>query len=200
MGEHSGGVIPYGDFKPEFCPRKAFKEALETTSGLHDCARTKIKISPTAVTADDVVEQAPPDQTDMTLSPEYSALIRYYSNDRGKIDYQLLNRDFTKFAARSKVVAGLAAAGTSQEEILAFVVKSRITRLARLKESPDDKSILLLIETREEIDPHSAFKGLKACINRLLTEQKETEEMFLAASDSDIRVLEPKTLVPKEAE
>ena len=176
IDKHSGALIPHDDFKPEIFPREAFREAAEMTAGLPYSPRGKIKISPTAITDDDVMEQTVPDQTDMTLSAEYAALVGYYLDDRGRINYQLMNRDFIKFASRSRVVANMTAARAGQEEILVFIVRSQSAKLAKQKESPDAQSVLLLIETLEEINPRRAFKELRSHINRLLAKQRGIAE------------------------
>jgi len=48
-------------------------------------------------------------------------------------------------------------------------VKSRASELSGRRETLDDESVALLIETLDEIDPRSAFKELKAHINRMLS-------------------------------
>ena len=172
IDKRTGNMIPYRSFDEKLFPMEAFDEAFELTVGLPYSARGSIKLSLTAVQTDDVVEEAPVEQVDMTLSPEYIAIVDRYSDEKGKINYQLMNKDFIQFAARSKTVADMVGAGAGQQDIINFILKSRAAFIAGLKDSLDDASITLLIETLDEIDPRSAFKELKAYINRLLAKNK----------------------------
>ena len=107
----------------------------------------------------------------MTLSTEYKAIVERYSDEKGRMNYQLMNKEFIQFASKSKTVSDLVAKNATQEEILTIIVKSRATFIAGVKESLDDNSVLLLIETLDEINPRSAFKELKAYINRMLAKK-----------------------------
>lgn len=174
LDKRTGDMVPYGKVDLDFFPMEAFDEAFELTLGLPYSGRGTIKLSQARVQAEDVVEEAPAEQVDMTLSMEYIALVDRYSDEKGKLNYTLMNKDFIQFAAKSKSVADMAGANALQEEILHFVVKSRAALIANQKESLDDASVILLIETLDEIDPRSTFKELKAYINRLLAKMRKT--------------------------
>lgn len=173
LDKRSGDMIPYGKVDERLFPMEAFDEAFELTVGLPYSGRDNIKITPRDIEVEDVVEEAPPEQVDMTLSPEYIAIVERYSDEKGKLNYQLMNKDFIQFAAKSTTVADMVAAKAYQQDILTFIVKSRATVISGSKESLDDESVGLLIETLDEIDPRSAFKELKAYINRLLSRNRE---------------------------
>ena len=173
VDKRTGDLIPYGSFDESLFPFEAFDEAFELTNSLPYSARGTIKVSPVAIDSGlDVIEEAPIEQTDMTLSDEYQAIIDRYSDEKGKLNYTLMNKDFIQFAAKSKVVATMIGEGASQDEILTFIVKSRATTFANKKESLDDNLVALLIETLDEIDPRSAFKELKAHIIRMQARKK----------------------------
>ena len=172
IDRRTGECVPFGPADENLFPMEAFDEALELLIGLPYSARGNIRLSAIQAQANDVVEEAPPEQVDMTLSPEYTALTERYSDEKGKMNYPLMNKEFIQFASKSKTVADMAGRRAAQEEILLFVVKSRATLAAGTKESLDDQSTSLLIETLDEIDPRSAFKELKAYINRILVKSK----------------------------
>jgi len=173
IDKRTGDPVPYADIDLEIFPEEALEEAIELTVGLPYSARGGIKITVfEEPQQDDVQEDAPKTQVDMTLSPEYTAIVERYSDEKGKLNYQLMNKDFIQFASKSKVVGDMAANRASQEDILLFIVKSRATFISGRKESLDDESVKLLIETMDEIDPRSAFKELKAYINRILARKK----------------------------
>ena len=190
IDKRTADMIPFGKFDEALFPMEAFDEAYELTSRLPYSARGKVRFlaveeaqpggaaadsvdAADAADAEDVPEDAPAEQVDMTLSPEYEAIVIRYSDEKDKLNYTLMNKDFIQFAAKSKVVAGMVDAGEGQEEILVTIVKSRAAEIAGLRESLDNDSVKLLIETLDEIDPRSAFKELKAYINRMLAKNKK---------------------------
>ncbi|MCL1895426.1 MAG: hypothetical protein FWG03_02630 [Clostridiales bacterium] len=180
IDKRTADMIPFRKFNEALFPMEAFDEAYELTARLPYSARGKVKFLAVEeeqpgdeADAEDVPEDAPAEQVDMTLSPEYEAIVLRYSDEKDKLNYTLMNKDFIQFAAKSKVVAGMVDAGEGQEEILVTVVKSRAAEIAGIKESLDNDSVKLLIETLDEIDPRSAFKELKAYINRMLAKNKK---------------------------
>jgi len=173
IDKRTGEPVPYGSADAELFPEEALEEALELTGGQPYSARGNIRIGVFEQAPQDAVsEDASYDQVDMTLSPEYAAIVDRYSDEKGKLNYQLMNKDFIQFASKSKVVGEMVANKASQDEILLFIIKSRATLISGRKESLDDESVKLLIETLDEIDPRSAFKELKAYINRLLARKR----------------------------
>ena len=173
IAKRTGEPVAFGHVDEELFPTEAYDEAIELIGGLPYSARGNIKISALEQNLqEDVIESSPKDQTDMTLSPEYAAIVERYSDEKGKLNYQLMNKDLIQFASKSKIVNDMVMKKASQEEILIFIIKSRATLISGNKESLDDESVKLLIETLDEIDPRSAFKELKLYINRMLARKK----------------------------
>ena len=174
IDKRTADMVPYRKFDEELFPMEAFDEAFELTNSLPYSARGNIGIVEFDIAQpDDVSETAPVEQVDMTLSPEYNSIVERYSDEKGKLNYTLMNKDFIQFAARSKQVANLTQARANQEDILEIIVQNRAAEISQRKEQLDNDSIKLLIETLDEIDPRSAFKELKAYINRLLSRAKK---------------------------
>jgi len=167
IDKRTGDLVPYRSFNLDLFPMEAFDEAFDLTSGLPFNARGNIKLVPMEIEEEDVIEEAPPEQIDMTLSAEYQALVDRFSDYEGKLNYELMNKDFIQFANKSKVVSDMIGERANTEEILLFIIKSRTTFIANKKESLDDRSVALLIETMDEIAPRSAFKELRAHIIRM---------------------------------
>jgi len=167
VDKRTGDLVPFRVFDFNLFPMEAFDEAFDLTSGLPYTARGNIKLVPTEIEEEDVIEEAPPEQVDMTLSAEYQALVDRFSDFEGKLNYELMNKDFIQFANKSKTVSDMIGERASTDEILLFIIKSRATFVANKRESLDDKSVALLIETMDEIAPRSAFKDLRAHIIRM---------------------------------
>ena len=172
IDRRSGEGNAYGQYDAELFPDEAVNEALELTSGLPYTSRGKLSITVFEEKKDsEDVEDTEIEKIDMVTSDEYAAILERYTNEKGKLNYPLMNKDFMQFANKSKVVANLVAENAPVEAILLFVVKSRTALLAGKKDSLDDREAAALIETLDEIDPRSAFKELTAYIKRLLAKK-----------------------------
>jgi len=172
LDRRSGEALPFGQVDGLLFPEEAVAEALEATQGLPYTARGKLAITVfEEAAADEAVADTEAEKIDMVGSDEYKAIVARYANEKGKLNYSLMNKDFIQFASKSKVVGDMVAAGAPVEAIVLFVVKSRATFLSGKKESLEDKEVAALIETLDEIDPRSAFKELSAYIKRLLAKK-----------------------------
>ncbi len=168
IDKNTGLAIPYGKINEALFPEEAIDEALGVTQGLPYSARGKIKVTKFEEKAEEnEVTEADTNDIDMVSSKEYAAIVDRYTNEKGKINYQLMNKDFIQFASRSKTVANMVTNKATEEEILAFIVKNRASFLSG-NEDLSDADTTLLIETLDEINPRSAFKELKEYIRRLL--------------------------------
>lgn len=173
IDKRTSELVAYGTIDEDLFPYEAFDEAFELTSSLPYSSRGNIKVVELEeIEIDDVPEEAPAEQLDMTLSPEYEAIVQRYSDEKGELNYALMNKDFIQFASRSTTVSKMIGEGASQEDILLFIVKSRTSEISRQKQSLDDDSVELLIESLDEMNPRSAFKELKAHIKRMLSRGK----------------------------
>jgi len=173
IDRRSGEAVPYGKFDAALFPDEAVAEAIELTEGLPYSARGKLKITvfeqpneAEEVTEDDL------EKTDMVESDEYKAILERYNDEKGKLNHQLMNKDFIQFASKSKVVGDMIGAKAPVGDIVLFIVKSRATFLSGKRESLSDSEVAALIETLDEICVRSAFKELSAHIKRLLAKVK----------------------------
>lgn len=168
LDKRTGDFEPYGSYSSELFPYEAFDEALELLEGLPYSSRGAIRISQFEENAPQEEEPPQPEKPNMVNSDEYKAILDRYCDEKGKLNYSLMNKDFIQFAAKSKTVANLVANREPADVILHYVVKSRAALIAGKKEAMSDDEATALIETLDEIDPRSAFKELKAHINKML--------------------------------
>ena len=172
IDRRTGEAVAYGGYDAGLFTDEAVAEALELTSGLPYTSRGKLKITVFEQPKEDEdVAETEIDKIDMVDSAEYEAIIQRYANEKGKLNYSLMNKDFIQFASKSKVVSDMVAEKAPVDAVLLFVVKSRTALLAGKKDSLDDQEAAALIETLDEIDPRSAFKELTAYIKRLLAKK-----------------------------
>lgn len=158
LDKRTGDAVAYGDVDAALFSTDAVDEALDLTNGLPYSARGKIKV--TAFTEpepeqEDVTPEDEPELVDMVNSPEYEAFVERYSDEKGKMNYQLMNKDLIQFASRSKTVAKMTGEGASEDDIVKFIVNSRAGLLAGRKDAMSDDEVTLLIETLDEIDRKS---------------------------------------------
>ena len=170
IDKRTGDFVEYGKVDEKLFPSEAFDEANELTCGVPYTARGNIK--------PDVSKYEPPveevltrEKTDMVDSDEYNAIVDRYTDEKGKMNYALMNKDFMQFASKSKVFSEMLANKANVDDILVFVIKSRATFIANKKDSLSDSEVTALIETLDEIDPRSAFKELKAYIKKQLAKR-----------------------------
>ncbi|MCL1791542.1 MAG: hypothetical protein FWG40_09405 [Peptococcaceae bacterium] len=189
VDRRTGEGVPYGPYDADLFPDEAVQEALELTVGLPFSARGKLNTSvlvaaqagsqpgtpstseEAALESEDVMENET-EKIDMVGSDEYQAFLDRYTDEKGKINYTLMNKDFIQFASRNKTVEKMVAEKADVDEMLRFVINNRAAYLAGKKDSLTDAQTDALIETLDEIDPRSAFKDLKLYMRRLLAKAK----------------------------
>ena len=172
LDKRSGEPCPYGKVDEKLFPADAFDEAIELTAGLPYSLRENIKLTIfKQEIIDEAIEPAAEEKASrqsMVDSDEYIAIVDRYMDERGKMNYALMNKDFIQFASKSKKVADMAGEHAHTNDILLFVISNRAAFVAGKRDNLDLDSTKALIETLDEIDPRSAFKELKAHINRIL--------------------------------
>jgi hypothetical protein len=152
--------------------QEGFEEAQELLAGLPYSARGKVRIQVSQeCDADEITEEEADKVTAdcMVASDEFKAIIDRYSDENGKINYTLMNKQFIQFASSSSVVRDMVGKKAKGNDILLFVLKNRAAFLAGKREHlPDDQAVALL-EALNEINPRSAFKELSLHLRKLLS-------------------------------
>lgn len=122
--------------------------------------------TPEVVELEEIEEDAGED-LDIVNSREYQAILAQYTDKKGALSYQLINRDFIQFAVRSKPVANMIEAHESVENILLYVVSHRLQTITKAR-NLDDKMVAGIIELLDEVSPRYVFKDLQDEIRKLL--------------------------------
>jgi len=168
------GEVPPDIYTADF-PEEAFEEAVELLIGMPYSARGKVKIG-VSDAVDTCEIEVPEDEAPGTHSDpganavdsdEFISIVGMYSDVSGKINYQLMNKQFIQFASKNKTVSKMIGENASESEILLHIVKNRAAYLAGKKDNLSDEETLALIDAIEEIDPRSAFKELKLHLRRM---------------------------------
>ena len=173
IDRRTGEGIPRGKIDARLFPEEALSEAIALTSGLAYSGRGKIKVTAqTEIKDTDDVDETEIEKVDMVGSPEYTAIIERYSDEKGKLNYQLMNKDFIQFASKSKTTNEMVQSKASIEELLRYILKNRAGFISGSKELLSDAQTDALLETLDEIDPRSAFKELTQHLKRMLSKAK----------------------------
>jgi len=172
VDKRTGDVIIDGVVDQDLFPYAAFDEAADILAGLPYSARGKVKIlvsddiDAEEVCTDQIQGQALPDAAQMVESDEFKALIDRFSDENGKLNYALMNKQFMQFAASSKVVGEMVGRKESENDIRLFILKNRAAHHANKREHLSDEEANALLEALNEINPRSAFKELNLYLRR----------------------------------
>jgi hypothetical protein len=161
------GEVPLSD-KTELFPENAFTEALELLEGLPYSARGKVRIVISEEAEDEEICGGTK-ETQMVESDEFNAIVERYSDENGKLNYALMNKQFIQFASSSKVVSKMAGERASEGDIRLFILKNRAAFLANKKEQLNDEEAAALLDALNEINPRSALKELNLFIRKRLS-------------------------------
>ena len=94
VNRRTGTPEPSANTNLETFPIEAFQEAIELTSGMPYSRRGAVKLSgnPEAVDTEES-----PEELATVDSAEYEAIVKAYTNKKGELSYELLNKDFIQF-------------------------------------------------------------------------------------------------------
>ena len=173
IDRRTGEGISRGKLDAQLFPEESLSEAISLTSGMAYSARGKITITvQTEIKEADDVDETETEKVDMVGSAEYIAIIERYSDEKGKLNYSLMNKDFIQFASKSKIVSDMVQNNTGTDELIRYILKNRAGFISASKESLSDAQTDALLETLDEIDPRSAFKELTQHLKRMLIRAK----------------------------
>ncbi|MCL2188998.1 MAG: hypothetical protein FWC16_09080 [Defluviitaleaceae bacterium] len=152
--------------------QEGFEEAQELLAGLPYSARGKVKILISNENEDDEITEEESQKVTaacMVNSDEFRAITDRFSDENGKINYTLMNKQFIQFASSSTTVRDMAAKREKSNALLLFVLKNRAAFLANKKEHLPDDQAEALLDALNEINPRSAFKELNLHLRKILS-------------------------------
>ena len=164
-------------------PEAAFSEAIELTIGMPYAKRKPIAFPlrhlPTAQTEEDKAAPAPEvveieeteedsaEDLDIVNSREYQAILSQYTDKKGALSYQLINRDMIQFAVRSKKVANMLQTRESVESIIHYIVGQRLQTITKNRNIADEV-VTGIVGLLDEVSPRYVFKDLQDEIRKRL--------------------------------
>jgi hypothetical protein len=165
VNRKSGEPDPSQNTNLELFPLEAFKEAMELTSGVPYSRRGKVKLS--GEKEDVSAQEETAEELATVDSAEYAAVVKTYTNRKGELSYELLNKDFIQFAKSSKVISDLVSNQASVEDIRNHVVKVKLESITGNRQLTLAQSSLI-VEMLDEVSPRHVFKELNDEIRKML--------------------------------
>lgn len=166
LNRSTGEPDPSANTNLEAFPLEAFKEALELTSGTPYSRRGAVKLS--GHQEESGTEEESPEELATVDSAEYEAIVKAYTNKKGELSYDLLNKDFIQFSKSSKIVADMVANGASEDDIRDHVVKVKLESLTGNRELTTAQT-RRIVEMLDEVSPRYVFRELNDEIRRMLS-------------------------------
>jgi hypothetical protein len=166
VNRRTGTPEPSANTNLDVFPIEAFQEAIELTSGMPYSRRGAVKLSGNqeAVATDEEL----PEELATVDSAEYEAIVKAYTNKKGELSYELLNKDFIQFAKSSKLVADLVTNRASVDEIRDHVVRVKLESLTGNRELTVAQT-KRIVEMLDEVSPRYVFRELNDEIIRMLS-------------------------------
>lgn len=166
VNRRTGTPEPSANTNLEIFPIEAFQEAIELTSGMPYSRRGAVKLSGNQ---EAVEPQESPEELATVDSAEYEAIVKAYTNKKGELSYELLNKDFIQFAKSSKIIADMVANRASVDEIRDHVVRVKLESLTGNRELTVAQT-KRIVEMLDEVSPRSVFRELNDEIIRMLSQ------------------------------
>jgi hypothetical protein len=184
LNRHSGEADLAAHTPADLFPPEAFQEALELTAGLPYSSRGPVR-SPAAVTgaaagapAGAAAAAATPSPLDeehtaeeiaTVNSADYAAIVKAYTNKKGEISYELLNKALIQAARSNPYVAEMVARKATLEEIRDHVLKANFEAVTGNR-SLSLAEVHRILELLDEVSPRSVLRELNDDLRKLLGE------------------------------
>ncbi|MEB3304236.1 MAG: hypothetical protein VKK99_06545 [Cyanobacteriota bacterium] len=175
LNRQSGSADPAHNTSSDLYPLEAFEEAIELTAGLPYSSRGPVR-SPAAVGAGtggeapvpaELGEDASPEAVATVNSADYGAIVKAYTNKKGELSYELLNKALIQAARSNPFVATMVANGASLEEIRDHVVKANFEAVTGNR-SLSQVEVTRIVELLDEVSPRSVLRELNDDLRQLL--------------------------------
>ncbi|MBO4919479.1 MAG: hypothetical protein J5365_04920 [Erysipelotrichaceae bacterium] len=168
ISKTSGEAVPTSNTDLKAYPMKAFKEAIELTNGLPYKNQKGVK-----VTKEMVTEKKEKVKEEVIVDPkDYQMILDKYMDKNGKFSYDLINKDFIKFAKTSKVVGDLIGEGATVAKVRNYIVSTKFRNITG-NHNLSDKQIKKMVEMLDENYPKGVFKDLNSELRKLVGTNKK---------------------------
>jgi hypothetical protein len=175
LNRQTGTADPAPNTPVDHYPLEAFQEALDLTAGLPYSSRGPVRAPAAARAAAEgpmpaeLSDEARAEDVATVNSDDYAAIIKAYTNRKGEISYELLNKALIQAARSNPFVASMVANGASLEEIRDHVVKANFESVTN-NHSLSGAEVQRIVELLDEVSPRSVLRELNEDLRKMLAE------------------------------
>ena len=177
LNRNSGQADLAAHTPADLFPQEAFDEALELTAGLPYSSRGPVR-SPAAVagavvapaaaaTPSPLDEEHTPEELATVNSADYAAIVKAYTNKKGEISYELLNKALIQAARCNPFVAEMVGRQASLEEIRDHVLKANFEAVTGNR-SLSLAEVHRFLKLLDEVSPRSVLRDFNEDLRKLL--------------------------------
>ena len=170
ISKTSGEAVPAANTPKKLYPQEAFNEAIALTAGLPYKKQGSVQLKGEQVSEEPAPKEEEQEEV-VVSSAEYLKVVEKYTDKKGKLSYDLLNKDMIKFAHSSSIVRKMIEEGAKPKDISLYVVGTKfrnITKNAKLT----DQQVGKMVELLDEVSPKGVFKEFNDQIRRSLKAKK----------------------------
>jgi hypothetical protein len=175
LNRHSGEADPAANLPADLFPPAAFQEALELTAGLPYSSRGPVSFPAAAASGSsevspalaELVEEPAAEDVATVNSADYGAIVKAYTNKKGELSYELLNKALIQASRSNPYVASMVARQASLEEIRDHVVKANFEAVTGNR-SLGQAEVGRIVELLDEVSPRSVLRELNDDLRKLL--------------------------------
>lgn len=168
----TGEAIPNKQTNAKMYPPEAFAEAMELTRGLPYKKKRSIKTNEKLFMEEHKEENRFEEEEVIIDSNEYQMIIDRYSDKNGKLSYDLMNKDFIRFAKSSSTVRDMVAEKKSAAAIRNYIISHKIKNITG-NEKLTSKELKKMVELLDEVSPKGVYKELNSEIRKMIGSDKK---------------------------
>lgn len=166
ISNKTGDVILAKNTSAKLFPKEAFLEAMELTRGLPYKKQKSVKVNEKMFEEEEKTEEYIEEEI-IINSDEYQKIIDKYSDKKGKLSYDLMNKDFIKFAKSSKIVKEMVDERKSAASIRNYIVSNKLKNITGHQDLTS-KELKKIVELLDEVSPKGVYKELNDEIRKML--------------------------------
>ncbi len=202
ISKSSGKAIPAANTSRKLFPQAAFSEAIELTAGMPYKKQKGVRVAEEKVveTEEPAEEAVAKEDAAVIDSADYQKIVAKFTDKKGKLSYDLLNRELIKYAKKSAQVRSLIESKATADEICFEIAKAKFKEITGNAMLSDDQ-IRKAIELLDEVSPKGVFKELNSEIRLMLkrpTAAKAAAKKPAPKAAASVKSATKATTAPKE--
>ena len=145
---------------------------MRLTKGMSFKKQGAVKITDDMFKKEKKKKEEPEEIINVAETPEYQAILARYTDKDGNFSYDLINKDFIKFAHSSSIVRGMIADQKPAKTIRQYIVVNKFRNISG-NDDLSEKMVNEIVKLLDEKSPKSIFKNLDEYIRKELSEAKK---------------------------